>query len=101
MQQQGSSVFPRHVFPVPLSIEQVCDPLQAPRSPLFSRAVCVKWNVAEQQLFLSGTAGILGHETRRGGDVIAHTDAVGEGHTVLRYPRHLHKHHTIVFKVDS
>jgi chorismate lyase/3-hydroxybenzoate synthase len=42
-----------------------------PRSPLFSRAVCMNWNIGEQQLYISGTASIVGHETRHTGDVTA------------------------------
>ncbi len=46
-------------------------PVHGPRSPLFSRAACMSWHAAERQLFLSGTASIVGHETLHGGDVIA------------------------------
>ncbi len=46
-------------------------PVHGPRSPLFSRAACINWHAAERQLFLSGTASIVGHETLHGGDVIA------------------------------
>ena len=46
-------------------------PVYGPRSPLFSRAACMSWHAAERQLFLSGTASIVGHETLHGGNVIA------------------------------
>jgi chorismate lyase/3-hydroxybenzoate synthase len=61
-------------------------PVYGPCSPLFSRAICMNWNVTGQQLFLSGTASIVGHETRHADDVVAQTretcrniDAVLEG----------------------
>jgi len=66
-------------------------PVHGPRSPLFSRAACMNWRAAERQLFLSGTASIVGHETLHDGDVIAQTgetcrniDAVLEA--FARYP---------------
>ena len=44
--------------------------LYSPRSPLFSRAICV--NSGNGHLvFLSGTASIVGHRTRHPGDVVA------------------------------
>jgi len=48
-------------------------PLHAPRSPLFSRAVCMNWDTGERQLFVSGTASIVGHESRHVGNVVAQT----------------------------
>ncbi len=42
-----------------------------PRSPLFSRAMVKHWGGARAQLFLSGTASIVGHETVHIGDVRA------------------------------
>jgi chorismate lyase/3-hydroxybenzoate synthase len=48
--------------------------VHGPRSPLFSRAVSMNWRTDGQQLFLSGTASIVGHETRHTGDVAAQAD---------------------------
>jgi len=45
--------------------------VHGPRSPLFSRAVGMDLSTGEQQLFLSGTASIVGHETQHAGDIIA------------------------------
>lgn len=44
--------------------------LYGPRSPSFSRAILKNWGKS-QQLFISGTASIVGHETRHRGDPIA------------------------------
>lgn len=44
-----------------------------PRSPSFSRGAVMEWPGA-WQVFLSGTASIVGHETRHRGDVIAQLD---------------------------
>lgn len=44
-----------------------------PRSPSFSRAILKRWN-EEQQLYISGTASIVGHETRHAGDVARQTE---------------------------
>ena len=41
--------------------------LYGPRSPSFSRAIIKNWGES-QQLFISGTASIVGHETRHNGD---------------------------------
>jgi hypothetical protein len=39
-----------------------------PRGPTFARAACVAWG-RQQQLYVSGTASIVGHESRHAGDV--------------------------------
>ncbi|MFM2340795.1 MAG: hypothetical protein RLZZ592_448 [Pseudomonadota bacterium] len=44
-----------------------------PRSPTFSRAALVALAPAEETLLISGTASIVGHETRHAGDVAAQT----------------------------
>lgn len=44
--------------------------LYGPRSPSFSRAILKNWGTS-QQLFISGTASIVGHETRHRADPIA------------------------------
>jgi len=49
-------------------------PVYGPRSPLFSRAACITWHDQKRQLFLSGTASIVGHETLHGEDVIAQAE---------------------------
>ena len=49
-------------------------PMYSPKSPLFSRAVSMgDDNGKQHQLFISGTASIVGHETRHVGDVCAQT----------------------------
>jgi chorismate lyase/3-hydroxybenzoate synthase len=65
-------------------------PVHGPLSPLFSRAAGMNWH-GDRQLFLSGTASIVGHETLHGGDVVAQAletcrniDAVLESFS--RYP---------------
>ncbi len=40
-----------------------------PSRPTFARAARMAWSPASTQLFISGTASILGHETRHAGDV--------------------------------
>ncbi len=50
-------------------------PVYSPRSPLFSRAVLMNWNGCEaQQLYISGTSSIVGHETRHTGDISAQAE---------------------------
>jgi len=39
-----------------------------PRGPSFARAACVAWG-QQEQLYVSGTASIVGHESRHAGDV--------------------------------
>jgi chorismate lyase/3-hydroxybenzoate synthase len=47
-------------------------PVYSPCSPLFSRAVLMNWNECNaQQLYISGTSSIVGHETRHTGDIFA------------------------------
>ncbi|MDX1431803.1 MAG: hypothetical protein R3286_05075 [Gammaproteobacteria bacterium] len=44
-----------------------------PRSPAFSRAVTKRWG-DEQHLYISGTASIVGHESRHDDDVVSQLD---------------------------
>jgi chorismate lyase/3-hydroxybenzoate synthase len=44
--------------------------VHGPRSPLFSRSVCIN-QPGWQQIYLSGTASIVGHETRHMDDAVA------------------------------
>lgn len=45
-----------------------------PRSPSFARATLKNWNNSEQDLFISGTASIVGHETLHIGNPLAQLD---------------------------
>ena len=54
-----------------------------PRSPLFSRSVRVAWPGGEQ-LYVSGTASIVGHETRHVGDAAAQADETRRNLEALR-----------------
>jgi chorismate lyase/3-hydroxybenzoate synthase len=50
-------------------------PQYSPRSPSFSRAMLKDWG-GQSHLYVSGTASIIGHETRHGGDVQAQLDEI-------------------------
>lgn len=55
----------------PRQVSAFCYPRQyGPASPSFSRATHSHWRDGEQ-LFLSGTASVVGHESRHPGDVVA------------------------------
>lgn len=46
-------------------------PRYAPKSPPFSRSICMAWEGVRPQLFISGTASIVGYATRHVGDFAA------------------------------
>ena len=57
----------------PRQLSAYCYPVRyGPRSPLFSRAMQCPTDAASA-FFISGTASIVGHETRHAGDVLAQT----------------------------
>ncbi|RMG50043.1 MAG: hypothetical protein D6717_14190 [Gammaproteobacteria bacterium] len=59
----------------PRQVSAYCYPQQyGPRSPTFSRATLMPWPDGHRQLFISGTASIVGHETRHAGDLEAQLD---------------------------
>lgn len=59
----------------PRQVSAYCYPEQyGPRSPTFSRATLMPWPDGSRQLFVSGTASIVGHETRHAGDLEAQLD---------------------------
>lgn len=47
-----------------------------PRSPSFARATAVAANDGQVLLMISGTASVVGHETRHPGDVVAQTEEI-------------------------
>jgi len=49
-------------------------PVHSPLSPLFSRAVWMNWGAEDHQIFVSGTASIVGHKTQHIGDVTAQVE---------------------------
>lgn len=48
-------------------------PVHGPRSPSFARATVAEWN-GSAMIFVSGTASVVGHETKHPGDVDAQLD---------------------------
>lgn len=62
----------------PLQVSAFRYPLQyGPRSPSFSRALLKRWS-DRQQLFISGTASITGHQTVNAGNLRAQMDKIRE-----------------------
>ena len=74
--RQGSAVFAflagkRRGTPIENPRQMSAYPYPAqhgPRGPTFARASCVAWG-QQEQLYVSGTASIVGHESRHAGDV--------------------------------
>lgn len=65
-----------------------------PRSPSFSRGSVMEWP-GSWQVFLSGTASIVGHETKHPGDVIAQLDeTIANMAAVMKKAGTIHGHQT-------
>lgn len=57
-------------------------PVHGPKSPSFARATVAQWN-GNAMIFVSGTASVVGHETRHHGNVVAQLDETLENMRVI------------------